>query len=78
MKVLNGGGVPPIGSDSHRDRWIAGNELMSAGNLESWAAIVRASQILAENQDAFWLCLATADRTKTKGLCSIYVRPTEH
>jgi hypothetical protein len=59
----------------HRDRWAAGSDLMSAANPESWAAITRASQILAENQDAFMRCVAAADRTKTKQACTIQVGP---
>jgi hypothetical protein len=73
--TMPGGSNLAVLATGHRDRWVAGSDLMGAANPESWAAITRASQILAENQDAFTRCVVAADRTKAKQACTIQVGP---
>lgn len=63
MSVPGGANLAALAT-GHRDRWAAGSELMSTANPDAWAAIVRASQVLAENQDVFTRCAAAADRAK--------------
>jgi hypothetical protein len=69
--TMPGGSNLAVLATGHRDRWAAGSDLMNAANPDSWAAITRASQILAENQDAFTRCTTAADRAKAKQACTI-------
>jgi hypothetical protein len=74
MSVPGGANLAALAT-GHRDRWAAGSQLMSTANPDAWAAIVRASQVLAENQDVFTRCAAAADRAKAKQPCTIQVGP---
>jgi Family of unknown function (DUF6118) len=59
----------------HRDRWAAGGALMSAANPQSWAEIVRASQVLEANQEVFGRCFKEADTSSRPKSCAIIVGP---
>jgi Family of unknown function (DUF6118) len=74
--TLPGGSHLAALATGQRDRWAAGSDLMHADNPAAWSAITRASQILAENHEAFTRCIAAADRTAVKQTCSIQVGPS--
>jgi Family of unknown function (DUF6118) len=74
--TLPGGSRLAALTTGQRDRWAAGSDLMDAANPAAWNAIARASQVLAENHEAFARCVAAVDRTATKQPCSIQVAPT--
>jgi hypothetical protein len=74
--TLPGGTHLAAFATGQRDRWAAGSDLMHADNPVAWIAITRASQILAENQEAFTRCVAAADRTAVKQSCAIQVGPS--
>jgi Family of unknown function (DUF6118) len=73
--TVPGGSNLAVLATGHRDRWSAGSDLMSAGNPDSFATIVRASQVLAENNEAFSRCAAAAERAKARQTCTIQVGP---